>query len=276
MSQLFRYWDQNVDIQRELPDVDQEVLPGVVWGEPSAIFTPAYWITQFWMHGLDKVSESPYRSCGSMQEELVFCMLGGFGITAELAASAFEACQGAQLISSLETSPERWQQVLQQPLSVDGRSVRYRYPNQKAKYLAGAMEYLRSHEICMTNGKKMRDDLLQINGVGPKTAGWVVRNYLDSDEVAILDIHLIRAGMLCDLFSPSQRVEKDYFEMEMRFLEFCERLGARPAVLDCLIWDQMREYGQTALDVLRRKFGEEEGPEAPQAMQLGLPLQARH
>jgi N-glycosylase/DNA lyase len=257
MSQTLHYWVGDAEIKREMPDAEAEVIPGVFWGEHSVLFTPAYWLSQFWMGGLDQVTRSPYKAHGTLSEELVFCMLGGYGVTAELATAAFEACHEARLISHLETSIDEWATQLQRPLMVNGRQQKYRYPKQKARYIAGAMAYLQKNPLAAHNGRELRDELLKINGVGPKTAGWVARNYLDTDEVAILDIHLIRAGLLCGVFTPSQRVERDYFEMEIRFIDFCNVLTARPAVLDCLIWDQMRAYGRLVFDALASKFSDE-------------------
>lgn len=254
MSQVVRYWIDNSEIQRELPDADDEVVLGVQWGEPWALFTPAYWASQLWMSGYNGVSHSPYKARGSLNEEIVFCMLGGYGITAELATAAFEACRDSQLISQLDASEDAWLEQLMKPLHINDRQQHYRYPNQKARFLAGAMAYLQEHTVERLKGKELRDNLLNIRGIGLKTAGWVTRNYCDSDEVAILDIHLVRAGLLCNLFSPSQRIERDYFEMESRFIQFCHALNARPAVLDCLIWDQMRAYGTVALEAVRNRL----------------------
>jgi N-glycosylase/DNA lyase len=212
------------------------------------------------MSGLDQTPTSHYQARGSLHEEIVFCMLGGNGITVELATAAFESCRKSALIARGETSADKWTEVLLQPLQIDSRSRHYRFPRQKARFLAGAMAYLQDHPISTNCGKELRDCLLNINGVGPKTAAWVARNFLDADDAAILDIHLIRADLLCDLFSPSQRVDRDYFLMESRFIEFCCALDARPAVLDCLIWDQMRSVGRLAFDALKTKLGERPGP----------------
>jgi hypothetical protein len=182
-------------------------------------------------------------------------MLGGYGITAELATVAFDVCRSAGLIAALEPSAARWEAELTRPLLLNGRTTRYRYPKQKARFLANAMAFLRRNPLDQHSGRHLRDALLEIKGVGPKTAGWVARNYLDTDDVAILDIHLIRAGLLCNLFEPEQRVERDYFAMEERYIRFCHALTARPAVLDCLIWDQMRNYGKVALTALSQKLG---------------------
>ncbi len=255
MSQLVTYWVGDEQQTRELPAAGESVLPGIVWGDFGNLFTPAYWASQFWMCGLESCETSPYQAQGSLAEEITFCMLGGFGITAELATAAFHACQESGLVNQLNVSPEDWTEVLRKPLMLKGRTTKYRYPNQKAIYLAEAMDFMRREAVDMSSGRALRDSLLEIRGVGPKTAGWVARNMLDTDDVAILDIHIVRAGQLCDLFTPEQKVEQEYLEMETRYIDFCRALSVRPAVLDCLIWDQMRTLGPVALDALQYKLG---------------------
>ncbi len=237
-------------IQREMPSSDSELLPGVYWGDPWVLFTPAYWLAQAWMTESDPSSDNKYRAKDSVVDELGFCMLGGFGITAELATSAFERCKEAGLFSRLETRTEIWTEALSSPLSVGGRLVRYRYPNQKARFLSAAMSYVERNPMQLNSGKSLRDQLLVIPGVGYKTASWVARNVLDSDDVAILDIHLIRAGRLCGLFSAEDDVQRQYLPMEERFLSFARALQLRPAKLDCLIWDEMRAAGPLPIDML--------------------------
>ena len=257
MSQTLHYWDTSgAEVRRELPDAADWVMQGVRWGNHWEIFSPAYWLSQLWMSDLELQRHSPYKARGTLTEELVFCMLGGYGITAELATAAFEACRNAGLVSHHSASEADWSAVLSTPLTVQNRKLKYRYPNQKSRFLAGAMAHISKHPICAGSGKELRNSLLDIPGVGPKTAGWIARNYLDADDVAILDIHLIRAGQLCNLFSPTFRIERDYFAMEERFIQFCGALKARPATLDCLIWDQMRACGHLAIDALSRKIAD--------------------
>lgn len=236
--------------ERYLPAACDEVLPGVPWGDPWVVFTPAYWLTQAWMAKLDEVGTSDYRARHGVVEELVFCLLGGFGITAELATAAFEACETEGLIAARETDAEAWSRVLHRSLSVNGRHIHYRYPNQKAKFLASAMRGVSELHIDSEDCRSTRDALMNLSGVGYKTASWVVRNVFDSDDVAILDIHLIRAGRLCGLYTAADRVEKHYRAMEDRFLQFAGALDIRPAALDCLIWDGMREAGDLPLRLL--------------------------
>jgi thermostable 8-oxoguanine DNA glycosylase len=249
MSRLISLMIRDRLIQREMADANTELLPGVRWGDPWMLFTPAYWLAQAWMTQSDDKT-SKYQARDSVVDELGFCMLGGFGITAELATSAFERCKHAGLFTHLETQVEVWTDALSAPLTVNGRSVKYRYPNQKARFLASAMAYVQQNHLRLDSGKMLRDQLLEIQGVGYKTASWVTRNVLDSDDVAILDIHLIRAGRLCGLFSPKDDVQKDYLSMEERFLLFSRGLRLRPAILDCLIWDEMRAAGPLPIDML--------------------------
>lgn len=255
MSQTVSYWIEERQVRRELPDAEQPVFNGIYWGNHWELFTPAYWKSQIWMHDLDHQVHSPYKAKGSLTEEVVFCLLGGFGITAELSMAAYDACEDAGLIASLNTSPEAWSEALRKPMQINGKSIHYRYPNQKAIYLASAMRSITDGVPDLGGGRALRDSLLKIRGIGPKTAGWVARNFLDSDEVAILDIHIVRAGLLCDLFAPSQKVERDYMAMEEQYIQFCQAMGVRPAVLDCLVWDQMRTVGQLAIDAVKEKYG---------------------
>lgn len=237
-------------VERTMPLADEYLLPGIKWGDPWCVFTPAYWLALAWMAELDAKPLSRYRARDGVVEELVFCLLGGYGITAEMATAAYDQCTNAGLIENRETRLEAWVSVLSAPLVMGGRNVRYRYPNQKSEYLASVMETVRRESLCMDSGLELRDQLLGMSGVGYKTASWVARNVLDCDDVAILDIHIIRAGKLCGLFKDCDRVEKDYRGMEARFLSFCHAIGLRPAALDCVIWDGMREAGNLPIRAL--------------------------
>ena len=255
MTQLVQYLQGDDVVSRELPDATEQILSGVTWGESWRTFTPAYWVAQMWMSGIDQKPVSPFSATGTLEDEITFCLLGGFGITAELAAAAFDACSAAGLVSDRCADAAAWSSVLRQPLDQGGRTVRYRYPNQKAVYLASAMRALLQGRIDTSSGKALRDSLLGIQGIGPKTAGWIARNVLDTDDVAILDIHIVRAGQLCNLYSFEQKVERDYFAMEARFLALCQGLGVRPAMLDCIIWTEMRELGPVVHQALDRRRG---------------------
>jgi N-glycosylase/DNA lyase len=235
----FYYLKGHEVVRREVPPPEETVLPRVVWGRPDVFFTPAYWMTQYWM----REHELPQRGHAvgqTLAEEIVFCILGGHGIPAEIGIAAFERLRGRGLISSEAHTAETLSANLREPLDIDGRQVTYRFWAQKAKYLATALQKLSEQPVPCESARDMRSYLMRLPGIGPKTASWIVRNWLHSNEVAILDIHIIRAGQLMNLFTPSERVEAHYFEMEQRFLDLAAAMRVPPSDLDALIWSEMR------------------------------------
>src|SRR6185436_19848337 len=92
--------------------------------------------------------------------------------------------------------------------------------------------------------------LLDIPGVGYKTASWIARNWLNSDDVAILDIHIQRAGRLVGLFPDELTVQKHYLKLEALFLEFSRTLGVKASELDAVIWMEMMSSPNSVGDLL--------------------------
>lgn len=223
----------------ELPAPDVEVLPGVRCGRPEEFLSPAYWAYQAsadevgWddHHGLD-----PTRS---LWEQVAFCLLGGHGITYEVNLAAFRHLLQSGAFDQVGATRQAIEALLSQPLDVAGRQVRYRFPRVKADYLADAHRKVTSDDP-PASARALRDWLLEFKGIGPKTASWIVRNHLGSDDVAILDIHVLRAGRLAGLFTDSDNVQRHYLAMEERFLRFARGLGVRASQLDIVMWQQMR------------------------------------
>ena len=81
---------------------------------------------------------------------------------------------------------------------------------------------------------------MELPGIGPKTASWIVRNWLGSDDVAILDVHVLRAGILMGLFPEDCRLPKDYEVLEKKFLDFARAIQVRASLLDAIMWRDMR------------------------------------
>src|SRR5437868_4321650 len=96
---LFSYVDGQEVKERALPDPDTEVVGGVLWGSPEALFTPAYWMTQCWMHEGD-FSPRCHRLGVSLEEEIVACLLGGHGVPAETGRAAFERLRNRGIIAA--------------------------------------------------------------------------------------------------------------------------------------------------------------------------------
>jgi len=92
----------------------------------------------------------------------------------------------------------------------------------------------------MTDAIELRNSFDDVARHRPKTASWTVRNWTNSDEVAILDIHIVRAGVLMNLYDRGETVEKHYLEMEKKFITLAKRMAIPTSDLDALIWSMMR------------------------------------
>lgn len=212
----------------------------VEWGRFDAFGTMAYWVNQTVRGGYaDQVAAIAHGS--DLISETVFCLLGGFGITAE---SARAACSSVRDLLECRTSPtaEDIEEVLRRPLP-DGMG-RYRFPRQRAFRVAEAVARIRS---ATPPGAplELRDYLLSMNGIGPKTAAWIVRNVTGSTDFAIIDVWLVRALVWAGVFRPDWRVERHYERFEAAFLQLAAHGNVPPGALDLCIWEQARRVGHS-------------------------------
>lgn len=222
----------------ELPPADSELLPGVRWGAIDAFPTPAYWLFQIFER---RMTGGPpnYKLGRTLSEELGACLLGGHGIPAEVGIVAYQRLREAGVFSvGADTSEDRIREMLLTPLTVGTRQIRYRFASQKSKYLSAALGAIHGAPQRST-GRELRDWLTSLPGVGLKTASWVARNWMGADDVAILDIHILRFGRAIGLFDPKLKVERDYLKLEGLFLKFSTSMDIRPSELDAVIWHEM-------------------------------------
>lgn len=218
---------------------DDEVVPGVPFGRPDWVPSPAFW------KALAEAEGSAADDYVSPQgtpfiEDVIFCLLGGYGIRMEVNRAAWEHLRDSGLFDSPSLGPSQIETWLRQPLKVNGRSVRYRFPKQRADRIAQALATLRGADPDPADAIALRSDLMRLPGIGPKTASWIVRNWAGSDVVAILDVHVLRAGQIMGLFPRRLRLPRDYESLERSFLDFSAALGVRASLLDALIWREMR------------------------------------
>ena len=221
----------------ELPAPSAEVLPGVRWGHTSEFFSPAFWkyhslahreTERFQRHALGR----------TLVEEVSACLLGGYGMPAELGWAAFVRLRDEGLLSG-QTETDELERALTRPFKVANSWRKYRFARQRAKYLRGAIKAVRAL-VPSRDSRDLRNQLIGIKGIGPKTASWIVRNHLGSDDVAILDIHITRAGIVAGLFPESADPAQNYFKLEARFLEFCAAIDEPASRVDAIMWEYMR------------------------------------
>jgi N-glycosylase/DNA lyase len=214
------------------------------WGQPWQIGTAAYWVALTRCAAPASRPGRParqHRLGADLAEEVAACLLGGHGLPHQAGLAAFAAVRDEGLLAQPATAA-RIEQVLRRPLRVGDRTVRYRFPAQRARYLAQALARLRA-QAAPESALELREWLLASPGIGPKTAGWIVRNHLGSDEIAIIDIHLLRAGIQAGVFEPGSTPTRNYAQLEALFLAWAGHGEVSSADLDAVIWNDRARTG---------------------------------
>lgn len=220
-----------------IPDPHDEVLPGVRWGAFDELYTPAYWRGQAWQHA--QLGTYDHLRLGrTLIEEVAACLLGGFGMRAELGLLAYSRLRDRQLLFGTPTATVL-EHALSEPFVLNGKGRRYRFPRQKGRYLSECMAELGSMKE-PKDDLRFRDRLAELPGIGLKTASWVVRNYRQSNRVAIVDVHILRAGRHMGLYEAALVPEKHYKHLEASFLHFAKAIKTAAGMLDGMMWDYMR------------------------------------
>lgn len=242
-------WDTIKQIINDLPHENDELLPGIKWGSCAQLYTPAFWKLQYLL--ADYSNEvNTHKLCTSIIDEVVMCILGGYGIPSEIGIAAFDTLKGNDIIKQ-GVSFQNIFQALSAPIATsDGRWVMYRFYNQKSKYIH---QFLNRDDLALIpvhDDIELRNWLLTINGIGLKTASWITRNWLKSDKVAILDIHLLRACKLAGVFDCDISAQFDYLLLEKKYLAFCDALEVLASDMDAVIWYYMKKNTKLAIRTL--------------------------
>jgi len=168
---------------------------------------------------------------------------------AELGLAAYARLRDRGLLTGTP-SQARLEAQLSEPFLLNGRLRRYRFPRQKARFLVTCLQRL-SQFPEPPDDVALRDQLTTLPGIGLKTASWIVRNCRASNAVAIIDIHILRAGRLIGLFGASHDPSRHYRDLERRFLDLAAAISTPASTLDALIWDYMRRLSPIVNRVYR-------------------------
>lgn len=220
----------------------------VLWGESWHLGSAAFWVARC----EEAVpAEYAYAFGDTIAEEVAACVLGGHGIPAAVGLAAYDQLRAQGLFEAdARPSGDDLEGALRVPLNVAGRTIRYRFAAQRGQRLGAALRMLHEDNVRPTDAVGLRDWLLRLPGVGPKTASWVVRNHLGSDRVAIIDVHLHRAGVIAGIYDPAWTPAKDYHLLEDLFLAWADHGRVSAAALDAVIWADMAGLGRSVYEVL--------------------------
>ena len=124
-----------------------------------------------------------------IESELLFCLMGGFGITYEHGRSAAEVLWQLRPFSEEWEDHDLFEAVLDElmqaqftPMKADGTLRRYRFPRRKASIVVKARNWLHLNRpldqklLLMADNRERRSFLGDCPGVGLKTASWLLRN----------------------------------------------------------------------------------------------------
>jgi len=201
----------------------------------------------------DEMSEN------ELWHELCLCILSS-NVPYELARSAFfhlidKEYLRLEWITKTSHSQKLIAEELSKPIylprKLDGSYRRYRFPNTRSKNIFQAAEVVSSEEDwltkCLTNfsSEKVARDFLVANipGFGLKEASHFLRNIRYSNQLAIIDSHVV--SFLTKIEAITQRNTKTitpsiYLKLESRLEEICDRYGLNLSVFDMAIWHCMR------------------------------------
>ncbi|UEG51396.1 hypothetical protein LLH06_10470 [Mucilaginibacter daejeonensis] len=250
-NQQDQAWQLLCDAARQLPHEDHELMPGVKWGDCAQFYTPAFWKIQYMTYMQRREPRKLYKLGNNILEEIVVCLLGGFGMPSEVGLAAFERLRTKKLIKPKVTQLELYQALVRPFELTDGRTITYRFYNQKSKYIFKLLNRNDLDNIPQHSDLELRNWLLTVDGIGLKTASWITRNWLDSERVAILDIHILRAGLLAGFYQKEYDLTKYYLDLEQQYLSFCDALEVSSAIMDAIIWDFMKKTNRLALNALK-------------------------
>lgn len=250
--QLESHFQDGILFDCFIPDADLEIMPGVEWGEVSRLFTPAFWRFAFITD--DAANDSGHYRLGSdLREEVVACLLGGHGIIGEVGVAAFRHLKANAVFDRCEVSAMEIEGLLRQPIQLADKTVHYRFPHQKAVRVHNALHFIDRQHPPSCDNRAFRDWLTGIDGVGKKTASWITRNYRDAADIAIIDIHVHRAGVIAGFLEPNENVSRDYDDIESKFLAFANAIDVPANILDCRIWGQLRSVPTVVRELLQGK-----------------------
>ncbi|MGV8079105.1 MAG: DNA lyase [Syntrophales bacterium] len=191
--------------------------------------------------------------------ELVACILGS-QVPYEIALTAAEEIRDAGL---LENPTKRYSMflyekaiydVLRQPLHGPGlaaRGRRYRFARMRANHISRTVWAIYSDggslkgrlEAC-TSAKEARRSIVEIGvGIGPKQASLFLRNIGFTEELAILDTHLLRFMSLFGLLDQTTRSIsslQSYETHENHLRYYAKSTGYPLGCIDQAIWIVMR------------------------------------
>lgn len=142
-------------------------------------------------------------------------------------------------------------ETLSTPLFVVSKPKRYRFPKAKARQIAKTAEHFFINQLSLTeifandnDPKSIRGQLIEhVTGLGPKQASMFIRDAKKSENLAIIDRHILDYMNILGLATIDD-VKKfnasKYFDFEVELEKYANFLNFPVGRLDWAIWIVMR------------------------------------
>ena len=202
-----------------------------------------------------------FRSESELFEELVACILGSL-VTYELALEAKNHLKQSGLLNvkkHLKVMPEEYQSKVLHVLSTPMESQwwrgkrKYRFFGSKSSYITESYRSLYIENDGIKNillknqdvGLIRRELVKLIKGFGPKQASLFLRNIGFSQNIAILDSHVLNFMNIIGLIKSKSLIISTvnaYEKIEELFTSFVDELEKCIAIFDEAVWVVMRVY----------------------------------
>jgi N-glycosylase/DNA lyase len=184
-------------------------------------------VSQIIENRISEFSEIKKATKNKIFGELCFCIM-----TAN--------CSAEKCIEVQELVADGFQNLTEEELAKTLKSLGYRFPNIRAKYIVEARHYkdeLHTHINNNVNHLELREWLVKnIKGIGYKEASHFLRN-IGFTEFAIIDFHIL------DLLAKHQQIEKPktltkthYLKIEEILKRIGNKLDLNLAELDLFLW----------------------------------------
>lgn len=194
--------------------------------------------------------------------ELVACILGS-NVKFEYAQSfaSFLNTHGALNINNINCNYDNLEimlvDYLSKPLSVssdnESKIIKYSYPKLRANHIRRTAELIYGRgntlksllEVCKSASEARYQLTLNSIGIGPKQASLFLRNIGFSNNLAILDVHVLRYMDLLNILSgPVKSISNltKYERIEQILHLYAMSIRAKLSQLDVAIWVVMRVY----------------------------------
>lgn len=190
----------------------------------------------------------------TLWRELVGCLLGS-GVRFEDAVCALRRLESSGLLSShargmsLSEFEKRVANVLIAPCTRnDGCIARYRFPRRRAKLIRMALgaTYSSGHSLgailrSARSARHAREMLVtSVPGIGPKQASLFLRNIGFTNDLAILDVHVLRYLRWMGRVQRAHRHGisrlRQYERYEKRINRYAREAGVTVGDLDLAVW----------------------------------------